>query len=141
MKNENFAERLFCDLRNVGVKISKPLYLEGGGRIGDNQSAGFKPARQFNITNVRELYSFSEGPTCDLDPKLTFTEAYQMLLNKITQMKEVKFCSLATPQKGPESAKLEEFETVVTRYIKDYLHMSDDVVKRWDVLVQELENA
>jgi hypothetical protein len=137
MKNENFAERLFCDLRNAEIKIEKPFYSEGGGRIGDVGN-GVNGARQFNILGIRDKYSFSEGLTCDLEPKLTFTEAYQILLNKIVEMNKVKFYSLATPQKGPESAKLEEFEKVVTRYIKDYLHMSDDVIERWDILIQQL---
>lgn len=138
MKNENFAERLFCDLRNAEIKIEKPFYSESGGRIGDVGN-GINGARQFNITGKRDLYSISEGPACDLENcKLTFTEAYQILLNKILEMKQVKFYSLAVPQKGPELARLEEFEKVTSRYIKDYLHMSDDVIERWDVLIQQL---
>ncbi len=135
MINENFAERLFCDLRNAKVKIEKPHYIIGGAKIGEFNTI------QFTIVGKRDLYSFAIGPACDLDCKLTFTEAYQILLNKIVEMKNVKFYSLATPQKGPELARLEEFEKVVSRYIKDYLHMSDDVIERWDVLVQEISNA
>lgn len=136
MKNENFAERLFCDLRNAEVKIHKPFYSEGGSRAGENN------IDQFNIIGKRNLYSISKGARCDLDCKLTFTEAYQILLNNIIEMKEVKFYSLATPQKGPELARLEEFEKVVTRYVKDYFHETDDVIERWDVLVQKvIENV
>lgn len=128
---ENFAERLFCDLRNAEIKIDKAIYIESGTRVGEHNT------KQFNITKINGKCSFSEGPSSDLTCTLTFTQAYQLLLAKLSK-RTIRFYSLATPQKGPEVARLEEFERVVTRYLKDYLHMLDENMERWDVCIEDL---
>lgn len=133
MKNENFAERLFCDLRNAEIKIIKPSYQMDGHKIGDGN------ARQFNISEVNGQFGFSEGVALSLD-RMTFTEAYQKALEAVKAIgPKLKFYALVVPRKACVEARLEEFEQVVTRYIVDYLQNSDQVAARWDILVGSSE--
>jgi len=129
MKNENLAERIFCDLRNAEIKIVKASYRVDGHKIGDGN------ARQFNISEINGSFGFSEGVALFYD-NLTFTEAYQKLIDAVKSLgPELKFYSLVMPRKACTEARLEEFDKVVTRYIVDYLQMSDQLAARWDVLV------
>lgn len=130
MKNENLAERIFCDLRNAEIKIVKASYVIDGHKIGDGN------ARQLNIGEINGKFGFNEGVALNLENELTFTEAYQQLFNTIKSIgPKLKFYSLVIPRKACVEARLEEFEQVVSRYIVDYLSMSDQLAARWDVLV------
>lgn len=133
MKNENFAERLFCDLKNAGIKIEKPEYIVEGVRIGQ-----FENSYQFNIFGVRDKFNSNQGIAGCIENGVSFTEAYADFLEKIKNVGNViKFYSLVIPRKGVIEVKLEEFETVISRYIKDYLPQTDDVAERWDIYVQK----
>ncbi len=129
MKNENLAERIYVDLKNAGYKIKLPSYQIDGHRIGDDG------ARQFVISENRGEFGFCEGPALMVD-KLSFTDAYQQLLEKIKSLgNELKFYQLVLPRRGVTECRLDDFDRVVTRYIVDYLPNSDDLYARWDVLV------
>lgn len=131
MRNENFAERLFCDLRNAEIKIVKASYRVDGHKIGDG-----KDCRQFNIFEINGNFNFGEGVGGNREVGKMFTEAYQELFDAVKSIgPKIKFYSLVVPSKACVEARLEEFETVVTRYIVDYLQMSDQIAARWDVLV------
>lgn len=134
---ENLAERLFCDLKNDGIKIEKPFFAVEGTKIG-----AFPKSHQFNIFGMNDKYCFGEGITWntdDLEFKLSFTEAYQGLLTNIKSLgKEIKFYSLVIPRNGVVDVKLLEFETVVGRWIKDYLPQVDQILDRWDFMVGEV---
>lgn len=134
MKNENFAERLFCDLRNAEIKIVKASYQTDGHRIGDGPLM-----KQLHVNELAGKFNFSYGPAFQ-NGELTFTQAYQDLLTVIKSIgPELKFYSLVIPRKACVEARLEEFDKVVTRYIVDYLPISDQVAARWDVLVGPAE--
>jgi|Laugrespbdmm15dd_1035085.scaffolds.fasta_scaffold29520_2 hypothetical protein len=137
MLNENFAERLFCDLRNANIVIGKPQYVMEGAKISD-----YPNSFQFNIMGIRGKYKSSEGIEVSIDniekEGLTFTEAYIQFLSKIEELEHVKFYSLVVPRRAVIEAKLEEFEKVVSRYIQDYLPATDQIAERWDVLVQKI---
>lgn len=137
MKNENFAERLFCDLKNAGIKIEKPTYVESGARFG---KVNCKQLVLFG----NKSYDISNGPNIGIITELptkTFTEAYNELLKLIKDYIEngnVKFYSLVIPRNAVMETRIEEFETVVTRYIKDYAPMSDEIVERFDILIEKV---
>lgn len=129
MLRENFAERLFCDLRNHKVKIEYPFYVVEGAKIGDDGVD-----YQLNIFGVNNKYSFNVGVAGEIG-QLTFSAAYQLMLTKLIEMENIKFFSLVIPKRGVVDTKLEEFERVVSRYIKDYLPGTDEVAERWDIMV------
>lgn len=140
MKNENFAERLFVDLKNGGFKIENPFYAMGGTKI------GMPNVYQFNIVGNRGKYQFNEGPSSILEADafvLTFVEAYQKLLERLKKFKHLKFHSLAIPNYGKavDTARLEEYVDVVSRYLSQYDHVSDDIYERWDIMIEEIINA
>jgi hypothetical protein len=133
---ENFAERLFCDLRNAEVKLEKPHYEYNGTRIGNVPNLN-----QFNIVGLKGKFQFNIGVSSilQLDAfELTYTEAYQLLLNKLIELKHIKFYSMIIPNGSVEHAKLEEFINCTTRYIKQYEVITDEIYERWDVLVQKI---
>lgn len=133
---ENLAERLFVDLKNSGIKIEAPEYMIDGAKIGM-----FPNLHQYVIFCKNDKYTFGEGLTWQDTEEFqkSFTEAYNEFLNFIKKLgHRIKFYGLVIPRRGVIDVKLLEFETVTARYIKDYLHISDDVVERWDVLVQEV---
>lgn len=135
MKNENFAERLFCDLKNAGIKIEKPEYVLNGARIGEVSNSF-----QMYVAGIRDKYSFNNGVALEIgydNYKMTFTEAYAKLIEAIKELKHVKFYSLVIPRNGVVKAELEEFDKVISRYIKDYIPQDDEIYERWDVLVQK----
>lgn len=129
---ENFAERLFCDLRNSDIKIAKPSYCVDGHKTTD-----FPNMSQFNIIgNSTSLYSFNAGVAWKNDSGEAFTQAYQKLFHSVKCIgSKIRFYSLVVPRSLKPDAKLEEFESVVSRYLRDYLPMTDIEVSRWDVLV------
>lgn len=130
---ENFAERLFVDLKNNKIKIDAPQYVVDGVKIGM-----FPNSHQFVIFGKNKNYTFGTGPTWQdkEDFKKSFTEAYEEFTKAIIGLgNSIKFYGLIIPRRGVIDVKLLEFETVTARYIKDYLHMSDDTVERWDVMV------
>jgi len=133
---ENLAERLFCDLRNANVKIEAPLYVQEGARIGFDGASN-----QYFIAGKDDKYICGEGLgwLVGVEFNLSFTEAYNEFLEKIKALGHVKFYSMVVPNKAVEEAKLEEFENVVSRYIKDYLPQSDKLAERWDVLVKKID--
>jgi len=137
---ENIAERLFCDLRNAEVKIEKPEYVVDGARIDSVPNS-----KQFTIFGVKwgNKYSYDFGHTPIHDGTeenvKSFTEAYNEFLEAIKSLGKLKFYSLAIPNKGVIDVKLEEFEKVVSRYIKDYHPHDDTLVWRWDALVRKID--
>lgn len=132
MLRENLAERLFCDLKNAEIKIEKPNYVIDGAKIGD-----YPNMEQVVLSCLRNKYNFNKGPACDCGDK-TFTQAYTELSDYIKEMKAVRFHSLVLPKRGVIAVDLIEYESVTSRYIKDYLPNSDDVLERWDLMVQRL---
>lgn len=142
---ENIAERLFVDLKNLETKIEKPEYVIDGAKIGQVSSIKgviSSPAQQFTIFGVKHgkeyKYNFGKGFNFNSTEEewVTFTEAYLEFLEAIKSLgSNLKFYNLTIPRKGVIDVKLEEFETVVVRYIKDYLPQSDELVWRWDVLI------
>lgn len=129
MRNENFAERLFCDLRNANRIIAQPSYQIDGYKIGEHG------IRQLVIGENRGKFGYSEGPVVHISD-MSFTEAYNQLLTEILNMKGIiKFYSPVLPRKGVTECRLEEFHTVITRYVVDYLPGTDDLLARWDVMV------
>lgn len=135
MINENFAERLFCDIRNNEIKIERAEYIIGGAKIGQ-----FSDAKQLVIFgNERKLYRFDYGPAInfELSANFSFTDCYKLLLNEILKCRKIKCISLCVPTKGVIEAKLEEFDRIVSRYIKDYNNITDELYERWDILVQD----
>lgn len=143
---ENLAERLFCDLKNAGVKIEKPEYAIDGAKVGQISSVNgivTEPAKQFTIFGAKRgetyVYCFGHGPAVQFpNSNQSFTEAYTELLKAIKLLENLKFYSLLIPRKGVVEVKLEEFETVVSRYIKDYLPNCDEMLWRWDFLVSKV---
>lgn len=134
MRNENFAERLFCDLRNKQIKIEMPEYWQEGAKIGMIENS-----IQFNICGIRDKYSCGVGPTFQDELTHSFTDAYTEFFTKIKDMgNHIKFHSLVVPSRAVIEARLEEFEKVVSRYIVDYLPSLDEKLERWDVMVQKL---
>ena len=131
MIRENLAERLFCDLKNAGVKIATPRYVVDGAKIGD---MAFPDIKQIVLSCYREKHNVNYGHTFD-QGELSFTEAYNKLLEMIKEIKHVKLHSLVIPRRGVIAVEQLEYEQVVCRYIKDYLHMTDDTLERWDVMV------
>lgn len=129
---ENFAERLFCDLKNENVKLEKPEFVVDGAKIGM-----FKNTFQFTIFGKSVKYKF--GSFNKDDAETSFTKAYCEFKNAVkSNSNHLKFYSLVLPRKSVIEGKLEIFESVTSRYLRDYLHQSDDVIERWDVLVQKL---
>lgn len=144
---ESLAERLFVDLKNLQIKIEKPEYVLNGAKIGQVSCTNgiiSAPAKQFTIfgKNVDKEYRYNFGKGISLSHEgewKTFTEAYQELLEAIKLLGDnLKFYNLLIPLKGVEEVRLEEFITVVTRYIKDYYPQTDELIWRWDVLVSKV---
>lgn len=133
---ENLAERLFVDLKNSQVKIEKPEYILDGAKIGQVSSTNgilSSPAQQFTIfgTKLGEEYKYKFGN----NDYQSYTGAYIEFLNAIRLETNLKFYSLIIPKRAVIETKLEEFETVLTRYIKGYDPMDDAIIWRWDALV------
>lgn len=144
---ENLAERLFVDLKNLEIKIEKPEYVLDGAKIGQLSTTNgifSAPAKQFTIfgkkLNEEYRYNFGQGISLsDEGEWKTFTESYQELLEAIKSLgNNLKFYNLVIPKRSVDEVKLEEFVTVVSRYIKDYYAQSDEVIWRWDVLVSKV---
>lgn len=131
---ENFAERLFVDLKNSNIKIEAPQYVVDGAKIGM-----FPNSQQFNIFGKDGKYTCGAGVTFqDETFEFTFTEAYLKFLDNIKALGDkLKFYGLVIPKRGVVEVRLLEYETVTARYIKDYLHSSDENVERWDVMVSK----
>lgn len=145
---ENLAERLFVDLKNSNITIEKPEYIIDGAKIGQVSSTNgiiSSPAKQFTIfgkkINEEYRYHFGKGISLDGDSDEweSFTTVYQEFLKAIKSLgNNLKFYSLVNPRVGVVEVKLEEFITVVSRYIKDYRYQSDELIWRWDILVSKV---
>src|SRR5882757_8323216 len=105
MKNENIAERLYCDLKNANVKIEAPLYVQEGARIGFDGAFN-----QYFIAGMDNKYICGEGPgwLVEAEFNLSFTEAYNKLLGKLKALEHIKFYSMIVPNKAVVEARLEE---------------------------------
>lgn len=145
---ENLAERLFVDLKNLQIKINKPEYVVDGAKIGQisiSNGMASAPAKQFTIfgkkINGEYYYNFGKGVSLEDDSSewKTYTKIYGEVLEAIKSLGiNLKFYSLAIPKRGVQEVKLEEFETVLSRYIKDYYVATDDLIWRWDILVSSV---
>lgn len=136
LRVENFAERLFCDLRNAGVKIEAPEYVQEGAKIGHISRYGDMAQQQLKIIGANDKYQFGYGPGIEDSEFVSFVEAYQRMLSAIVEMKHIRFYSLVIPRCCVVEVKLEEFaDKVVSRYIQDYLQMSDQIIERYDILI------
>lgn len=145
---ENLAERLFVDLKNSNIIIEKPEYVINGAKMGQVSATNgviSQPAKQFTIfgKKINEEYRYNFGKGISLsdnnDEWLSFTTVYQEFLVAIISLgNNLKFYSLVIPMVGVVEVKLEEFVTVVSRYIKDYNYQSDELIWRWDVLVSKV---
>lgn len=144
---KNFAERLFCDLKNLDFTIEKPEYIKDGGKVGQlsvTNGIVSEPAKQFVIfgCKIRDSYRFNFGNyEINEENGKTFTAVYVELLEAIKSLgsSHLKFYSLCVPRMGVIEVKLEQFETVITRYVKDYYINTDDLIWRWDVLVSTVK--
>ncbi len=107
-------------------------YAIDGVKIGD-----FANLKQINIFGIEGKFYRGLGPAIANEVAgVSFTEAYQDMLSDIKDFgKHIKFYGLVIPRKAVVDVKLLEFETVTARYIKDYLHMTDQIAERWDILV------
>lgn len=125
---ENIAERLFCDLKNSQIKIKPALFKVDGFKNGECvlEEGVIRNLKQFNII-------------IDKENQESFTDAYNQLLAKIKELgSTIKFYGLIIPRKAVIECRLEEYESVVCRYIKDYNIGTDELLERWDVLVSEV---
>jgi hypothetical protein len=138
---ENFAERLFVDLKNNNIEIEKPKFWMDGCKIGSVPNT-----KQLVLFGMNDKYCYGQGPGIPVDDvpyvfKYTFTEAYNNFLEAVNDCGPViRFHSLIIPRKGVIEVKLEEFETVISRFIIDYLPMCDDKLERWDVMVEKVNS-
>lgn len=127
---ENFAERLFVDLKNRKIKIEAPVYVLDGAKIGM-----FPNSDQLNIFGKNGKYIGGKKLSYNNEFNLTFTEAYSKVLEEIISCfgPEIKFYALFIPKNM--EAKLIEYETITIRYLKDYIPQHDEIVERWDMMV------
>lgn len=133
MIRENLAERLYCDLKNAGIKIENPHYDVNGSRIGD-----YPNIEQIHLSCLKNKYAFTKGLACDHENNHdTLTKAYNELLEYVKSLGTIKFYNLVLPKNCVIDVSAVEYDKVISRYIKDYLPQCDEVLERWDLLIQK----
>ncbi len=122
----NFIDELRTQLLILEIKINAPKFIIDGEKIGHDGIKTF----QYNIRFGTKYRDFGI--------EFLTIESIVELAKRIKEEvgKEIYFAELILPRKAVVLAQHNQtYDGILARYLEDYLAQTDEIVKRWDVLV------